>query len=181
MKDSDIPGTETAETEIQFAELLRNLWRAVTRWTRVTGGLPTLPPSHAEALRRLLASGGLTPSQLAHEMSLSRSTISEVISKLEDADLIVRRPSRTDARSVVLTPTEHASYVHETFRRGRADCVAAAFAMLSADDASQLRADIPVLQRLLTHLETLAEQADGEASKRAATTGGADGATEHVA
>ncbi|MFG3026527.1 MarR family winged helix-turn-helix transcriptional regulator [Streptomyces sp. NPDC048254] len=162
--DADAP----VRTEARFAEVLRDLWRAVTRATRSMAHLPTLPPTHAAAVRALLASEGLTPTQLAAELRLSRPTISELIRRLEDDGLVVRMPSTTDGRSVVLIPTKRAAYVYEAFRHGVVDVVADAFGRLSDEETGQLLSNIPALTRLLEYVEEVADTAEAEADDRTA-------------
>lgn len=167
MTDSGGAGTRT-ETEAQFAELLRDIWRSVTRATRSMGDLPTLPPSHAAALRALLASKGLTPTQLAAELRLSRPTISELIRRLENDGLVDRMPSATDGRSVVLMPTARARYVHRAFRSGVVGVVAEAFEHLPAEEAEHLLSAIPTLTHLLEQIEKTADRIEAEAGQHTA-------------
>jgi DNA-binding MarR family transcriptional regulator len=161
---ADTPAS--SESEAQFAELLRDIWRAVTRASRSMGHLPTLPPSHAAAVRALLVSDGLTPTQLAQALDLSRPTVSELIRRLEQDGLVVRVPSTTDKRSVVLVPTKRAGYVHQAFRRGVTGVVTDAFSGLSEEDARRLLSTLPSLGRLLERVEGIADAAEEEAAER---------------
>jgi len=158
------PRTIDAETE--FAELLRDLWRAVTRAVRSMEHLPTLPKNQADALREIVTSGGVTPTQLAAALGLSRPTISELIQKLEEDDFIVRRPSRIDGRSTVLMPTERARHVHQAFRTSRVSVVSEAMRRLPVRDSRRLLADVPALTQLRAELERIADRADAESKQR---------------
>ena len=158
----------TADAETEFAELLRDLWRAVTRAVRSKEHLPTLPKNQADALREIVTSDGMTPTQLSTALGLSRPTISELVQKLEDDQFIVRRASRIDRRSTVLMPTDRARHVHLAFRTSRVTVVSEAMRGLSPRDSRRLLANVPALSQLLSELEKIADRADMEAKRRMA-------------
>jgi DNA-binding MarR family transcriptional regulator len=139
----------------QLSGLVHGLWRAVTRATRSSEDLPTLSEPHAVALRRLVTLGPLTPAQLATELHLARSTVSNLLRELIALGLVERRPSTADGRSVLLVPTDRAHSVLARFSRGRTDVMHVALAGLSAEDTGPLAAALPSLGLLLKRLETM--------------------------
>lgn len=150
-----------------FTQMLQGLWQSATLASRSQGGLPTLPPSQAWALRRVIAAERITPTQLAADMKLSRPMVSEVISKLEENKLVSRRRSKHDGRSTILTATDHGRYVHEHFRMGLEDAVTEAFEALPKRDVNRITSDLPVLSRLLEHLAAIAAREEEAAASRA--------------
>ena len=144
----------------QFAELLRQIWTATTRATRRMEHLPTLPGQHVEVLHRITESGGLTPAQLANALQLSRPTVSELIRRMAEDDLVERRPSDSDGRSIVLVPTAHAVQLLSAFSHGVAEVVNLALELIPARESRQLLAAISAMEHLREQLETVAGSAE---------------------
>ena len=66
-------------------------------------------------LRLLGTSPGLTPSQLADALHLDRGTLTGVLERLVERDLVARRPHPSDGRSVRLQLTDRGrSFDRET-------------------------------------------------------------------
>lgn len=141
----------------QLAGLLRTLWPALVRATRSVEQLPALPEAQVAVLRALIAAGGLTPGELALELRLARSTISNLVGELATQRLVERRPLAADGRSVLLVPTGRARAVLEAFSRGRVEVLERALDELSAADRVRLLDALPSLERLLTQLDRVAE------------------------
>lgn len=59
-----------------------------------------------EILRRLREEGPMTQKELQEKMGIQPATISELVSKLEDKELVCRERSESDRRVVVLSLTE---------------------------------------------------------------------------
>ena len=138
----------------QLADLLRALWPALVRATRVAERLPPLPEAQVAVLRTLVATGGLTPGQLAVELHLARPTISNLVSDLTAEGLVDRRPSPHDGRSVLLVPTTRARQLLTSFSRGRVKILAQALDSLPFEDRDRLLSALPALELLLVELET---------------------------
>ncbi|HEY0119390.1 MAG TPA: MarR family transcriptional regulator [Cellulomonas sp.] len=155
MSDSDVASaTQAAE----FAEVLGFLWQEATQASRTHGGLPVLPPAQALALRLVIDGERTSPTALAAEMRLSRSMVSEVLRKLEEQNLVERRRSHVDGRSVVLTATDRGRYVRQSFRSGIAQAMGEAFATLPARDVQRIVGTMPALRRLSTLLTDIADR-----------------------
>ena len=144
----------------QFAELLRLIWTATTRATRRMEHLPALPGQHVEVLHRITEAGGLTPAQLADAMQLSRPTVSELVRRMAEDNLVERRPSESDGRSIVIMPTAHAVQVLASFRHGITEVVDMALERIPAREARQLLAATSAMDHLREQLETVASSAE---------------------
>ncbi|MFT9009636.1 MAG: MarR family transcriptional regulator [Bifidobacterium sp.] len=155
---------DTIELDSEFAETLHELWHAILRAARARRQLPSLPESQLDTLRRLAKNENMTPSQLASELDLSRSAISDVIQKLSSAKLIQREPSPSDGRSVVLTVTDKAKKILDEFQQMRIDVVRDALYDLPSRDARRLRSDISSLTRLLDRINKFADFAEFQKS-----------------
>jgi len=57
------------------------------------------------ALRKLVALGPLSPAQLAVELHLARSTVSNLLPELISVGLVERHPSKADGPPVRTPPT----------------------------------------------------------------------------
>ena len=144
----------------EFSELLRVIWTATTRATRRMEHLPALPGQHVEVLHRITEAGGLTPAQLANAMQLSRPTVSELIRRMAEDNLVDRRPSTSDGRSIVVVPTPHAVQLLSAFRHGVTEVISTALARIPARESRQLLAAISAMDHLREQLETVASSAE---------------------
>jgi DNA-binding MarR family transcriptional regulator len=158
-----------ADDELHFAGLIRDISRAVSHATRALEDLPTLSDSQVEAIRLLVETGGATPTELAGALGLSRPTVSDLIRRLEEDDLVVRRRSRLDGRSVVVTPTERAKNVLDAFRRGRLTVIVNALHGLEPAVAARLVERVSDFDLLLAEVEKAeARYRDGRADTETA-------------
>ncbi|MET0692560.1 MAG: MarR family transcriptional regulator [Propionibacteriaceae bacterium] len=155
--------TEPSPAE-QLADQLRALWQALVRATRTAEQLPSLPEAQVAVLRKLVASDGLSPAQLAAELHLARPTISNLVPELTAEGLVERRPSPLDGRSVLLVPTDRARDVLAAFSRGRVQVLARALDQVPPTDRRRLVEALPALELLLDRLETMSEAPPREAA-----------------
>ncbi len=89
------------------------LARTVTRiWAEAYRAFDLSPP-HAFMLRVILARPGLMPRELAAELSLSRSTVTRFLDRLEGRGYLVRKMIAQDGREVQIFPTDSAEAIHE--------------------------------------------------------------------
>jgi DNA-binding MarR family transcriptional regulator len=152
----------------ELSHLLPALWRGLTRATPASENMPVLE-SQVTVLRKLVAAGPMSPAQLADELYLARSTISNILRELVDDGMIERRASPLDGRSVVVTPTDYGSSTLEQFRVGRADVLRSALNGLEPDDLESIRAALPGLARLLQAIDRAADEVELAASPRDAS------------
>ncbi|WP_062388045.1 MarR family winged helix-turn-helix transcriptional regulator [Demequina iriomotensis] len=152
-----------------FAETMASLWALSTYISRTTSALPTLPPAQASALRRIVAAGsaGVTPSDLAAAMGVSRAMVSDHIRKLQAHGLVARRRADGDGRSAIVSVTAHGLEVHRSFHSGLALAVAEAFSTLPHEDLERITRAEESFTRLKEHLTAIADRvgAAGEAAE----------------
>lgn len=153
--DPSGPDWELADRIIGLMDPLR---RVLIRAARSAAVLPPLTEAHATLLRVLVAAGPLSPAQVAAELRLSRSTVSNLVRELTDNGLVKRTPSAVDGRSVLLAPTLRAGKQLETFGAGRSRALAHALGEVSAEERELLEAALPALARLLDVLTVVTEQ-----------------------
>lgn len=70
-----------------------------------------LTPSQLLLLRLLEEDGEMSPGQIAKRMGITQATITGIIHKLEQRELVVRRKGETDRRQVWLSLSEMATTV----------------------------------------------------------------------
>ncbi|WP_062516287.1 MarR family transcriptional regulator [Demequina gelatinilytica] len=163
------PDPARLEEATEFAESMASLWALSTYISRTTAGLPTLPQAQASALRRIMAADpdGLTPSDLATAMGVSRAMVSDHIRRLEGHGLVVRRRSEGDGRSVIVSGTDLGRHVHRSFHSGIALAMAEAFSMLPKRDLERLARAAGTFEQLQANLTAIADRvgAAGEAAE----------------
>ncbi len=146
---------------LQLSHLLPALWRGVTRATRASDRMPALE-SQVTILRRLVDVESQSPAELAEELHLARSTVSNLLRTLERDGLVKRQRSTTDSRSVDVLATDYGREVLGSFRRGRAEVLSDAVEALSAIDRNAILQALPALERLHEHLDLMFDQAEDE-------------------
>jgi DNA-binding MarR family transcriptional regulator len=149
-----------------FAEVLGKVWELATTTSRSRGSLPVLAPSQARALHAITRRPGITPAELADEMRMSRSLISELVRKLEQQRLIARTRSEVDGRSITLNTTERGAYVQDHFHLGLVNALAEAFGAMQHADVELLLEAMPALSGLRDRLESLATQVEAAVADR---------------
>ena len=71
-----------------------------------------LSPSHAYILRLVLASPGITPKLIKHELKLEKSTVTRFIDVLKKKGFLIRKKGlRSDAREQGIYPTKKAEKI----------------------------------------------------------------------
>jgi MarR family transcriptional regulator, organic hydroperoxide resistance regulator len=82
---------------------------------------------------------GLTPGEIARRLGVATPTIVNTATRMEEADLVVRRPDPADARLVRLHLTARGRAVREPVREARAELERQATATLTAAEREHLR------------------------------------------
>ncbi len=132
----------------RLAALISPLRRNLLALSRETAGLPDVPDSQVEVLRALPRGTVSTPGALARRLGLRKSTMSNLLTAMEAAGLVVRRPSPDDRRRVEVLASPHALSIFDRFDATSALLLEQAAANLPADDLAALSAAIPALERL---------------------------------
>lgn len=81
-----------------------------------------LTPGYLPILGLILRTGRITQSEICERLLIDKATLSRMVSKLEQLDLIVREVNAEDRRAFDLLPTEHAeSRWHSGFEQWRGE------------------------------------------------------------
>ncbi|MGP7997174.1 MAG: MarR family winged helix-turn-helix transcriptional regulator [Streptosporangiaceae bacterium] len=140
----------------EAAELLAALSavrRSARRVVRHAWASEPLPPAQGELLRLVASRPGIGVAEAAQELRLAPNTVSTLVGRLVDQDLLSRARSRPDARSVRLTVTGRGRARIEEFRDLRAELAGRALARLPETDRHALTSAIPALIRLARSIE----------------------------
>lgn len=136
-----------------LSHLIGPLRRALLRATLRFDGLPDIPDAQVELLRAMSAKRSAAPGELADELGLARSTVSNLVKALTTAGLATRTLGETDARNVEIQPTAKARALLKRYDRASSELLARALQNLSAEDRRRIDAAIPALGRLRWALE----------------------------
>ncbi|WP_426625470.1 MarR family winged helix-turn-helix transcriptional regulator [Leifsonia sp. McL0607] len=142
------PADEAGLHTRRLAALISPLRRSLLALTRETAGLPDVPDSQVEVLRALPRGTVSTPSTLARRLGLRKSTMSNLLTTMEAAGLVVRRPSLDDRRRVEVLASAHALSIFDRFDATSARLLAEAATALRPDDLAALTAAVPALEHL---------------------------------
>ena len=142
-----------AEAAAEFLAAASSVRRAARRAVRRHWQSEPLPPARSELLRLAARMPGLTVAQAARELRLAPNTVSTLVSRLTEQDLLRRVPSSTDGRSVLLEVTDKARARLAEWRDLRAELAGHALAGLSGEDRAALAAAVPAMRRLAGQLE----------------------------
>jgi DNA-binding MarR family transcriptional regulator len=150
------PVAAPAEARAEAAELLAAIGavrRSARRVVRHAWATEPLPPARGELLRLVAARPGIGVAEAAQELHLAPNTVSTLVGKLADEDLLRRERSAPDGRSVRLAVTGKGQARIEEFRDLRAELAGRALAGLPGADRQALRHAIPALVRLAENME----------------------------
>lgn len=160
-------GSADGSAELARLNLLVSpLRRALLKGARAAADLPDIPDAQIELLRAVPRGVHRSPGELAAELGLGRSTVSNLLKLLEQAGLVERATSGTDGRRVAVRATERALDLLERFDRASGALVAEAAAGLGGDERRALLAAVPVLERLRELVEAQSEASRASAAAR---------------
>jgi DNA-binding MarR family transcriptional regulator len=136
----------------EFLAALSAVRRTARRATRKTWSADPLPGAQGELLRLIMAQPGISVAEAAAELRLAPNTVSTLVGRLADQDLLTRHRGLSDGRSVFLTVTPKAQQRIAGYRDLRAELTQEAMAHLSPDDVSALANAVPAMLRLAERL-----------------------------
>jgi DNA-binding MarR family transcriptional regulator len=132
----------------RLAAVISPLRRTLLSAARDAEHLPEIPDAQIEIIRALPRDTVTTPGELAERLGLSRPTVSNLLTQMEAAGLVERRPRPENRRQVEVLATARALDLFDRFDLASGEIVAAAAATLTAADRAALAAALPVLERL---------------------------------
>ena len=150
-----IPSPGEGASRAEAAELLAAISavrRTTRRAVRHAWATPPLPTAQSELLR-LIAAGPLCVADAAHELRLAPNTVSTLVGRLAEQDLLRRERSLPDSRSVRLTITDEARQRLEEWRDLRAELASEVLAAMAAEDRRALAGAVSAMIRLAEKME----------------------------
>ena len=137
-----------SSTESERAARLRLAITRVARRLRQEANAD-LSPSLTSALASIESHGPVTPSDLANCERVQRPTITRVLARLAELELIERTADPADGRSTLVTITPAGSELLSDLRTRRDAFLADRLSRLSAEDRAVLDRASDVLESLL--------------------------------
>jgi DNA-binding MarR family transcriptional regulator len=141
--------TEAATVLAAISAVRRTARRAV----RHAWQTEPLPPAQGELLRLVAARPGIIVADAAHELRLAPNTVSTLVGRLAEQDLLCRERALPDGRSVRLTVTGKARQRMAEWQDLRAQLASEALDGLPAEDRRALADAIPAMLRLAERME----------------------------
>lgn len=132
----------------QLATLLRDAITRLNRRVRQTRPVGDLTVTQLSALTSLELAGALTPRELADTERVQPPTMTKIVAKLEERNLVQRTPHPTDGRQVFLSTTESGRTVLAQFERTRNEWLARRLAELNPEERETLRRAAEILQKV---------------------------------
>lgn len=132
----------------QLATQLRDGLTRLNRRLRQVRPIGDLTQSQLSVLTSLELAGAMTPRELAEAERVQPPTMTKVIAKLEERELVQRAPHPTDGRQVILSATAEGRRVFAEHRRARDEWLTMRLAALPAGDRETLQAAAGILNRL---------------------------------
>lgn len=139
-----LPGP--GEPEIDVARLRVALARLSRRLRRHE--LAGLTPTQLAALATVGRAGPMRLGDLAAAEGIAPSTLTRLVTALEDSGYVRRHADPTDARASTLAITPRGNEALERIRTENNKMLAASLAMLTAGQRSALASALPVLEQL---------------------------------
>ena len=102
-----------------------------------------------------------SPAEIAEELTLSRTTVSNLLGTMEAAGLITRETDPHDRRRVAVRASARALSLLGRFDQASATLLAEAIAALPDDDRVALGAALPALERLRDEMQAIARNGRG--------------------
>jgi len=137
----------------RLSGLISPLRRSLLRAARAAEQLPDIPDAQIEVLRALPAGTTRSPVELADDLSLNRTTVSNLLKSMEAAGLVSRATDAADRRRVEVRASAEAHRLLERFDTASAALVGDALADLAPADAAALASALPALERLRDTLQ----------------------------
>src|SRR3954471_12910359 len=108
-----------------------------------------LSASLISALASIDRHGPLTPSELAAHERVQRPSITRVLARLEDLELVERTPDPADRRSSLIAASAEGRTLLRRQRSRKDQSLAPRLATLEADDVAPLERAAAILERML--------------------------------
>lgn len=108
-------------------------------------------------LSALNRNGAMRISTLAGEQEMTQPGMTQLVSRMEQAGLVSRRPDPSDGRAVLVAATETGEQVFHTRDESRVALFAELYEQLDGEERQRLSEALPVLTRLMQIKEANAD------------------------
>ena len=145
----------------RLSGLISPLRRGLLRAARNAEHLPDIPDAQVDVLRALHADTARSPADIAEELSLSRTTVSNLLRTMEAAGLVTREADPLDGRRVEVRASARATGLLRRFDDASAALLAEAVDALPPAERAALGAALPALERLRDEVQVASRAARG--------------------
>ncbi len=145
---TDSPPVLRRVAPVQLAALLRDSITRFNRRLRQTRPVGDITIAQISALQSLDAAGALTPRELADLERVQPPTMTRIIGRLEERELIQRTPHPTDGRQVILAPSARGRELLTAYSRARDEWLARRLAALTAEERDTVLRAADILGRI---------------------------------
>ncbi len=142
------PSVRRSGTAAQISVRLGDAITRLNRRLRQTRPVGELTQNQLSVLTSLELAGALTPRELAEAERVAPPTMTKVLAKLEERELLQRTPHPTDGRQVILSATEMGRAVIAEQRRAKDQWLTRVIATLPADERETLSRAAEILSRI---------------------------------
>jgi DNA-binding MarR family transcriptional regulator len=161
------PAASLVRFERSLAEVLRLLADRETIGDIAERSGHDLPPASWSLLEHLEARGSLRVSEIAACHGVDISSVTPRLKTLENAGLITRERSTTDARVFMITITPRGSHALESVHAVRREILAH---IITEADANQISAATEILSRIAARLSMTDDRLGHHATNRLSVT-----------
>jgi DNA-binding MarR family transcriptional regulator len=133
---------------VQLAALLRDSITRFNRRLRQTRPVGDLTVAQISALQSLDAAGALTPRELADVERVQPPTMTRIVARLEERELIQRTPHPTDGRQVILAPSPAGRELLTAYSRARDEWLANRLGSLTPEERDTVLRAADILGRI---------------------------------
>jgi DNA-binding MarR family transcriptional regulator len=137
--DADDPGIDVTRLRVALARLSRRLRRHE---------LAGLTPTQLSALATIGKTGPIRLGDLAAAEGIAPSTLTRLVTALEESGYVRRGADPSDARASTLAITQHGEEALERIRKESTLMLTASLRMLTTGQRATLAAALPVLEQL---------------------------------
>ena len=136
-----------------IGKLVARIHEASHKWfvrELAAAGLESLAPSHGDVLAYLFANGEATMHELADFAHRTRPTMTVLVDKMEEAELVERVASDVDSRSTVVRLTRRGESLRAAFKSISRRFVSMLYDGVSEDEAETVER---VLSKILSNTQ----------------------------
>jgi DNA-binding MarR family transcriptional regulator len=145
--------TEKKEREWDLADRLHSAAIHLLRRLRIQDLASGIGPAKLSALSVLVFAGRpLTLAELADSEQVKNPTMSRLIAAMEEDGLVRIVPSREDARSIQIRPTDRGKALLLAGKKRRVDSLAAALSVCGKSELDRLEDSLELLRQVIRRL-----------------------------